>query len=57
MNADLNTALLPSPPEGEGLGERGKPRITSWVSYATFPLSLTLSRKGRGDNLTEPFHG
>ena len=42
--------LPPSPPEGEGLGERGKAALrASLMRYPNFPLSLTLSRAGRGD--------
>ncbi len=42
--------LLPSPPEGEGLGERGRLALRAGLMrYPNVPLSLTLSREGRGD--------
>ena len=43
--------LPASRPEGEGLGERGKMAcVASLARYSSLPLSLTLSRKGRGDS-------
>ncbi len=45
---------LPSPPEGEGLGERGTDRLGLQIGLpSTFPLSLTLSLQGRGNNTPE----
>jgi hypothetical protein len=43
------SALLPSPPEEEGLVERGQVEwATNVALLANFPLFPTLSRKGRG---------
>jgi hypothetical protein len=43
---------FPSPPEGEGLGERGKiAPLARSNDLASIPLSLALSIQGRGDNM------
>ena len=43
------SVLFPSPPEGEGLGERGRLAFrTPYALRVTFPLSPTLSLMGRG---------
>jgi hypothetical protein len=45
--------MLPSPPEGEGLGERGKRN----ASGGTNPIpTLTLPLKGRGHSAHTPAH-
>ena len=43
------SVLFPSPPEGEGLGERGRLATSPMHGVMpSFPLSPTLTRKGRG---------
>ncbi len=43
------TVLLPSPREGEGLGERGQMAQSAGLDMrSTLPLSPTLSLRGRG---------
>ncbi len=56
IQSQLRAKRLPSPPEGEGLGERGKvERGAKLTPTRKLPLSLTLSRRGeRGQNRPQP---
>ncbi len=52
VNGFLAPFLLPSPPEGEGLGERGKVGVlTQPTPHASVPLSPTLPLQGEGGRL------
>jgi hypothetical protein len=47
--------MAPLSPRGRGLGERGTVESNAKLTLtASLPLSLTLSREGRGDKTAEP---